>query len=321
MKYIFLSLIISFSFYKAISQDYQKVDKIVDKYPHSFSKPEKLAELINKDFSTDVDKARAIYRWIALYVAYDVKTYFSGQKTVSYTYSTKEEKARKEKEYELSVALETLKKKKAVCQGYSTLFKNLCDLTGVECVAIQGYSKVFEGDIGKVPKVTDHSWNAVKINNKWGLVDATWGAGSVDYSKKVFVPQFTDVYFLTNPEQFYLKHYPENKEWLFIDKSIQDFADLPLYYSDKAIEDITIIKPQKGILNVRPKDKIEFKWKTSLDRKDLNYAYKGEKYASELDAKYKDGILSFEVPTDKSTKFLTFFYKGSAIITYRIDKK
>ena len=26
---------------------------------------------------------------------------------------------------------------------------------------------------------TDHEWNAVKINNKWCLIDSTWGAGSI----------------------------------------------------------------------------------------------------------------------------------------------
>jgi hypothetical protein len=317
---LFLAIFIII-YIKALSQDYQNIDNKVDKYPRSFSKPEKLAELINKDFKSENDKARAIYRWIALNIAYDVKAFYQGQKVVTYSYSTPEEKEKKEKEYLQGMVAEVLKKKKAVCEGYSTLFKTLCDLTKVECVVIQGFSKVFEDDIAKTPKVSDHSWNAVKIDNKWKLIDVTWGAGSVDYSKKIFVPKFTDVYFFTEPELFFLKHFPENKDWLFVNKSLQNFVEQPLYYSDISLGDITTIKPDKGIIKVKPKEKIEFKWKTKLNPKEISYDFRGDKYGKEISADSKNGNLSFEVTVEKVPGFLTFYYKGVAAISYRIEKK
>jgi transglutaminase/protease-like cytokinesis protein 3 len=306
----------------ALSQDYLNVDKIVDSYPRNITKPEKLAEMINRDFKTNVDKARAVYRWVASNIKYDVDAYYSGVKSVSYSYSSPEEKRQKELELQKKQVEQTLKRKKAVCEGYSGLFQNLCDMVGVECVTILGYSKTLDKDIGRIPKSTDHAWNAIKIDNKWKLIDVTWGAGSVDYSKKAFIPKFTDIYFLTPPDLFFLKHFPEKKEWLLVNKSLEDFIELPLYYSEFAVSGISIIKPGKGIIRINPNDKIEFKWKTNLDPKDLNYGFKGDKYARELIAEHKDDILSFEIAIGKSVPgLITFYYKGSAVISYKLEKK
>jgi transglutaminase/protease-like cytokinesis protein 3 len=323
MGKIFVSLLLTLvCFYSLKAQDFTVIDSKVDNYPRSFTKPEKLAELINRDFKTDLERARAIYRWIASNIKYDVDAYYAGSKPISFSYTTLEEKKQKELEIARKQNEQTLKKKKAVCEGYSGLYKYLCDLTGLECVVIQGYSKTMDRDIGRVPKNSDHAWNAVKINNKWELVDVTWGAGSVDYSKKAFIQKFNDVYFMTPPELFFLKHYPENKDWLFVKKSLQDFVDLPLYYSDFAVSGISIIKPEKGIIKAKAGDKIEFRWKTSLDPKELTWAFKGDKYARELSSTSKDGILSFEIKLEKSVpEFVTFYYKGSAIVSYKLEKK
>ena len=44
---------------------------------------------------------------------------------------------------------------------------------------------------------TDHEWNAVKINNKWCLIDTTWGAGSV--IEGAYVPSYDEYYLSTLP--------------------------------------------------------------------------------------------------------------------------
>lgn len=305
-----------------VSQDFISIDKIVDAYPRNISKPEKLAEMIKRDFNTDIEKARAIYRWIATSIKYDVDAYYSGVKSTSYSYSTLEEKKQKELELQKKQVEQTLKKKKAVCEGYSGLFQNLCDMVGVECVTILGYSKTSDRDIGRIPKSTDHAWNAIKIDNKWKLIDVTWGAGSVNYSKKEFIPQFNDIYFLTPPELFFLKHFPENKDWLFVNKSLEDFIELPLYYSEFAVSGIKIIEPEKGIIKTKPNDIIKFKWRTTLETKDLTYGFKGDMYARELTVDKKGDILSFEIAIEKSVPGLvTFYYKGSAVVSYKLEKK
>ena len=65
----------------------------------------------------------------------------------------------------------------------------------------------------------NHAWNAVYINDTWWLLDATWGAGYVDDNKN-FVFQYSEHYFLTDPNQFIYDHFPENKEWQFLEHPI-----------------------------------------------------------------------------------------------------
>jgi transglutaminase/protease-like cytokinesis protein 3 len=120
---------------------------------------------------------------------------------------------------------EILQKRKAVCQGYSGLFKALCDEAGIRCELIPGYSKGY----GYVPKKSftnsDHAWNAVFLNNKWHVLDVTWGAGGINEKQK-FVKDFKDEYFLTDPAIFVIKHMPLDPMWQLLDcpVSIQDFA-------------------------------------------------------------------------------------------------
>jgi hypothetical protein len=58
-------------------------------------------------------------------------------------------------------------KGRAVCDGYSSSFKLLCDLAGIECDIITGKaSDIFNND--------KHAWNIVKIDSNWYQVDVTW---------------------------------------------------------------------------------------------------------------------------------------------------
>lgn len=54
---------------------------------------------------------------------------------------------------------------KAVCAGYSSIFKEAMDRLGVEC------------DIINEPRV--HTWNAIKIEDKWYPLDLTWDANNI----------------------------------------------------------------------------------------------------------------------------------------------
>lgn len=122
-----------------------------------------------------MDKTRAIYTWIASNIGYDIEKFYSGSKSYSFSYSSEAEKIAKEKEIKDNLVKTTLKKRKGVCQDYSTLFKELCDLSDIECVIISGSSKTNLNDIGKEPTISDHAWNAVKLDGQWHLIDATWG--------------------------------------------------------------------------------------------------------------------------------------------------
>ncbi len=51
----------------------------------------------------------------------------------------------------------------AVCEGYTKAYKLLCDRAGIECVSVYG-----------VARDENHSWNYIKLDGAWYLVDVTW---------------------------------------------------------------------------------------------------------------------------------------------------
>ena len=83
---------------------------------------------------------------------------------------------------------------------------------GLECREIHGYAKGYSYQLGDSFKETNHSWTAIKINGIWWLFDFTWGTGYVSYDKE-FVWEYSEHYFMTDPELFILDHYPKEDEW------------------------------------------------------------------------------------------------------------
>lgn len=107
-----------------------------------------------------------------------------------------------------------LKRGKAICWGYSTLFKAMCEEVGIECEIISGYSKV---PLNSKPKIEEpnHAWNAVKIDGKWHLLDATWDSGNKGLESD-FEKQFGHNYFLTPPSFFIANHLPAEPNWQLV---------------------------------------------------------------------------------------------------------
>ena len=160
-----------------------------------------LAKQIVAGISGDRAKALAIFRWIATNIAYDSESLKNG----SYR--------------DLPPEL-VLRSRRAVCSGYSSLFNAMATAVGLESVRIRGYSKGFEYIPGKGNgDKPNHAWNAVKIDGRWMLVDATWGAGYLD-SDLNFVRAYEEHYFLTPPEEFIFDHLPDDPKWQLLAKPI-----------------------------------------------------------------------------------------------------
>lgn len=54
---------------------------------------------------------------------------------------------------------------KAICVGYASLFKILCDESGIECLVVEGTGVNRDGT------TESHGWNLVKLSGKWYIVD------------------------------------------------------------------------------------------------------------------------------------------------------
>src|SRR5690606_17831894 len=87
-----------------------------------------------------------------------------------------------------------------------------------------------------------HGWNAIKLNEKWILVDTTWGTSSDSTT--------SEFYFDMKPEWAIITHFPEDSNWQLLKKplTLEEFnnskfispiwffvgySDIPKLMSDK----------------------------------------------------------------------------------------
>jgi hypothetical protein len=318
----FLALLfVNFSAAATVSQQYSKIDDLVKTYPKSFSSPEKLAQKINTDFTSEEEKVRAIFTWIGLNIRYDLNAANSNSGVIAYSYSSEQDRQMKELQIRRKFADKALRSGKGVCQDYSSLFHILCDLTHIKCMDITGTSKAHPVNIGKLPQGSDHQWNTVKIGNEWKLIDVTWASGSVSTETGKFVPEFNDAYFFTAPDVFFLNHFPDDKRFLMTDKSEQDFAQLPLFYGPYIKSDYEIAVPEKGVISNSKSNVIPFRIIDFPKTGRISYVFTNDGKVHDVAPRKNGNISEFEIATTSRTRgFLTIFVDRNAVATYKIEK-
>jgi len=191
-----------------------------------------LAAYLTKPAKNDREKARAIFRWIAANIDYDVQVFFKGGSG-------------------LTAAGDVLKRGKSVCYGYSDLFLALAEEAGLQAVMIRGYGKGYGYQPGQhFSGPSNHAWNAVLINGSWYLIDTTWGAGYVSGGGK-YVRHFDDHYFMTPPSQFIYDHLPEDSSWQLLDSPIskEQFESLPYLESDFFNLGLELAGSSRGVID------------------------------------------------------------------------
>ena len=213
MKHVFITLALWLSF---ISAHAIAVDTT-----NGFTAPAKvsgdarqLAQYLCEDVYSDTLKANMIFNWITHNIAYDIKS-------------------AKDPDRNPSVVQTVLKDKKAVGDGYTMLFVEMCKAVGLDAVRIEGYAKDWIFDNGDKFYLKRHDWCAVMIDRRWELVDPLMGAGGISrapgwfrtqlnrfskekikYSKKeVFEFRYNPNMFLENPMDFRYTHLPADPMW------------------------------------------------------------------------------------------------------------
>jgi len=301
-------LLLFFSASAIYSQEYKKVDTIVSKYPNRFNSPTKLAKRISNDFKTELQQARAVYFWIANNVSYDPNE--SGK--FGYEYGDWKEYLKKEKKHNSKLSSRVISKGIAVCEGYATLFTEVCNHLNIKSKVISGASRTETKDIGK-RFYSSHAWNIVIIDKKPYLLDVTWGAGS--YGTK-FKKNVNDFYFLTPPELFINKHYPENYKDALLDEKIskESFSNAPLLYK----QIFPLIYPNNGILKKEQKIiKLAFKCKPGSYAVDYDL---DKKQHSLMNFKCINNKIEFEVDISNSMRAreLTIFLDYQTIAKFSL---
>ncbi len=278
------------------AQNYKVVDEKVNSYPKHYASAESLASQIAKDFKTDEDKARAIFTWLAKNISYDLQRFYKGDTKVNFSYTDQADFQRKLEAVNTHSVNETLRTNKAVCEGYARTFKKVAELLDIPCLFIGGYSKSTINDIGNIPPQEDHAWNAIKIGNKWRLVDVTWAAGHSE--NKQWKPFFDDYFFFTDPDEFILTHLPAEKEFSFTDKKVQlkDFYNTPLFAKAYFKNKLRLKTPSQGALTLTSGSTIDFEMGQILEGVTLHYAFRDNMRPQEIQPVCSGSSCSFSIP-------------------------
>ncbi len=175
-----------------------------------------LVERLTEGIDDPFEKARVIHDWIALNIAYDEPAYRSSKIPAQDPVSV-------------------ISSGKAVCHGYSNLYKALCELAGIPCQTIEGWADSGEKVDPFSPRnvgESNHAWNAVLLKGAWYLVDTTWDAGQV--TGTTWKRDFVTSWFLAEPEVMIYRHLPEDPVWQLTSRvtTAREFAQFPFLESE-----------------------------------------------------------------------------------------
>ena len=127
-----------------------------------------MAHEICKDKTTNVEKAKAIYQWIAQNITYD-NNLENGQKTGQISESQFAEQ---------STAVYTFNNRTGICEGFSALYNDMCRAVGLEVRTVTGYTN---GGLNS-NKWGGHAWNQVYLPSLGGWINVDCTLASDAYT-------------------------------------------------------------------------------------------------------------------------------------------
>lgn len=223
-----------------------------------------LSTLLTQHLDTDVEKFRAIYKWVCS----NIKNDYGLFKKHMYRRKRYENDSLKftnwNTEFRNILFKKLRKHKQTICTGYAYLVKELSKYAKINCKIIHGYGRVSTTDIENLT-LPNHSWNAVQLSGKWYLCDPTWASGIPDPETLDFKFYYNDGFFLAEPQLFAVNHFPLDKKWLLLDEAkqqtLETFKTNPILYG-KAYEYLELhLKPYQLKQTLKVNDTIVFTYK------------------------------------------------------------
>ncbi|XP_062431008.1 kyphoscoliosis peptidase-like isoform X2 [Rhea pennata] len=189
--------------------------------------------LITAESQSKLEMLRAIWFWICHNIEYDVDGFLGLSQKIH-------------------MPEQVLQTGRAVCSGYAHLCREMCREAGLSCVEVPGYGRSPGSRGGRQcqQQKSSHMWNAVELEGQWCLLDACWGAGTVDAESRLFMPRYDDFFFLTDPEHFIETHWPEDPEWQLLQPSIsrEDFEQRVFKTSEFFRLQLSLLSPNTSLL-------------------------------------------------------------------------
>jgi transglutaminase/protease-like cytokinesis protein 3 len=211
-----LLFISSFFSYGQKVNDFSETDLYARLAPKNVQTVDELVAYFSVRSTSDIEKARMIYVWLAENISYDARAFNL-------------------KNPGDNSALSVFKSKKAVCAGFANLFTEIGNKLELEIATVRGLAKgyEFENDIfDNLEESINHAWNVIRIDGEWRVFDATWGEGFGTTNKKgklESTKKFDESWFNVPPNYAIFSHLPEELNWQYIAKplSFETFLALP----------------------------------------------------------------------------------------------
>lgn len=183
---------------------YGEIDRQVKKMPDSLSNNiMHLHHYLDSLGRDELEKIRAFYMWIITNIEYEDQVELMFDENILFYMGSNN----------CASPVCVLKKKKAVCEGFSKLFQFFCQQSGIEAYAIGGYiSKK-----GAFQDRATHSWNGLRVNNEWRFFDLTWAYAILEHTG---IKSTTNEFYMVSPYEFILSHLPLVPMWQFLDTPV-----------------------------------------------------------------------------------------------------
>jgi transglutaminase/protease-like cytokinesis protein 3 len=226
--------------------------------------PAVLAQQLTLPYKTEMEKVESIFRWITENISYQSNSPIIRSKQIRKPLED-DDTSMILKPLNVRVAENVLRRREAVCDGYARLFKTLCDFSGIQSELVTGYATGYRTTIFR----SNHTWNAVSIDNKWYLLDATWASGYINYRGE-YVKRYDARYFLTPPHLFIKDHYPEDMKWSLLRNNFVpfEFNKSPFRHQGMDRNKIQSFSPLTGVIEANAGDTIKIEIETPISKKE-----------------------------------------------------
>ncbi|MBO6605763.1 transglutaminase domain-containing protein [Psychroserpens sp.] len=256
--------------------DFKKADSIALSYSNEtlHNLPD-LTSKLTANLETEVEQFRAIYFWVCHNISNDYSWYLKNKRKRERFKDDLDQLNSWNEQSRSRILKNMLNKKRTICTGYAYLVKKLATLANIECEIVDGFGRTSMIDVDKLT-TPNHSWNAVKIDNKWYLCDPTWASGIPNPETQKFMFYYNDGFYLANPKLFAINHFPADEKWLLMDQNaptFKDFIDAPVVYG-KAYTNLNGHEaPKKMHHDVRKYETITFKYELakSVEADDITF--------------------------------------------------
>ncbi len=292
-------------------RDFTKIDAYVKSLgPLENMSMGTINNVVSNKFSDKMDKARAIYYWVAHNIIYDPKLIRSNSTAKN-------------------TPAEVLQSRKAVGIGFASLFQDMCSSADIRCLTVDGFVKYNTQQIGEKDQEINHSWAVVQLGQtpeEWFYVDPAFGSGYLSADMKEFTKAYTDAYFFTEKASFNQQHFPDNSAWKLgsAPKNKKDFFDMPVVKTGAMDWGITRCTPNDGKLHVKADKAVKFSFtiknKADITKVQLGIGEKKKYRLQEIESSGSGGMLSFTYKfKDNDSGPLTILVNGKEFVQYYVE--